>query len=177
MPEDVITALMVIAFIAIVIIVFVATFVRLAKLSQETKRIDEENRRKAAEDAAIRAEARKKAAEELRRRKAEEMRSIAHTFGLEDKDAATAKHSAHVADSHAHGHTGDEEHYDEIVGSLGEVNDEGCADLNGERFIANDIAYEIQSQESVDYDRLAQAMVLGEVINSPRFKTPYSKHK
>ena len=65
--------------------------------------------------------------------------------------------------------------YDEIVGSLGEVNDEGCVDLDGVRFIASDVAYEIDNDDGPDYARLAQSMVLGEVLNNPRFKKPYSR--
>ena len=173
-PEEIIATMMGLFFTAVVIAVFIFVFVRIAKEKRSEQTVEEYNRKKALEEAAAMAEARKK--EEERRRKAAEMRSIARTFGLDDSDAAK-KHAAHVADSHAHGHMGEEEHYDEIVGSLGEVHDEGCADLNGVRFIANDIAYEIQTQDNVDYDRIAQAMVLGEIINSPRFKTPYSKRK
>ena len=174
MPEDVIGIFIGLFFFAVVIIIIGSVIAKASQLAKGNQHMDDYKRKKAEEDAAAIAEARKKAEE--RRRKAAEMRSIAHTFGL-DEDETAKKHSAHVADSHAHGHTGDEEHYEEIVGSLGEVNDEGCADLNGVRFIANDLAYEIQSQDNIDYDRIAQAMVLGEIINSPRFKTPYSKRK
>lgn len=116
--------------------------------------------------------------DEESRRQAEKMKQIAQSFGLyNDADEQARKHAKHVADSHAHEHIGEEEHYEEIVGSLGEVNDEGCADLSGVRFLANDIAYEIQTNEAADYDRLAQAIVLGEIVNSPRFKTPYTRKK
>ena len=174
MPEDVIGIFIGLFFFAVVIIIIGSVIAKASQLAKGNQHMDDYKRKKAEEDAAAIADARKKAEE--RRRKAAEMRSIAHTFGL-DEDETAKKHASHVADSHAHGHTGDEEHYEEIVGSLGEVNDEGCADLNGVRFIANDLAYEIQSQDNIDYDRIAQAMVLGEIINSPRFKTPYSKRK
>lgn len=94
---------------------------------------------------------------------------------LREKQAE--KHAQHVADAHKHAHLGEEEHYDEIVGSLGEVNDEGCADLNGVRFVAHDLAYEIRENEQPDYNKLAQAIVLGEVLNNPRFKSPHSPKK
>ena len=81
----------------------------------------------------------------------------------------------HQIDADRHEHLGEEEHYEEIVGSLGEVNDEGCEDLSGVRFIAHDMAYEI-NDEHADYSKVAQAMVLGEILNQPRFKKPYS-HK
>ena len=85
------------------------------------------------------------------------------------------KHERHVADAHEHGHTGVEEHYEEIVGSLGDVNDEGCEDLSGVRFIAHDLAYDLSEGGEHDYTELAKAMVLGDIVNSPRFKTPYKR--
>ena len=86
------------------------------------------------------------------------------------------KHERHVADADEHAHAGEEEHYEEIVGSLGEVNDEGCEDLSGVRFIMRDIAYEADDGEETDYTKLVHAMVLGEIINTPRFKEPH-RHK
>ena len=83
---------------------------------------------------------------------------------------ADEKHERHQADAHEHGHAGEEEHYEEIVGSLGEINDEGCEDLNGVRFIAHDLAYDASEGGEHDYAELAKAMVLGDVINTPRFK-------
>lgn len=83
------------------------------------------------------------------------------------------KHAAHVADALAHEHKGEEEHYEEIVGSLGDVNDEGCADLDGVRFIEHDAAYEQNDPISRDYASVVRAMVLGEILNDPRFDDPY----
>ena len=80
------------------------------------------------------------------------------------------KHELHVQDAKEHAHAGEEEHYEEIVGSLGEVNDEGCGDLGGVRFIVHDLAYETGDEGEHDYAELAKAMVLGEIINTPRFK-------
>lgn len=85
------------------------------------------------------------------------------------------KHELHQADAKRHAHIGEEEHYEQIVGSLGEVNDEGCADLSGVRFIANDFAYEISENDHPDYVKIAQAMVMGDILNTPRFKKPYSR--
>lgn len=93
------------------------------------------------------------------------------------REKQVQKHQAHQADAHSHAHLGEEEHYDDIVGSLGEVNDEGCADLSGVRFVAHDIAYEFGDGEQRNYNKLAQAIVLGEVLNNPRFKSPYSPKK
>ncbi len=91
------------------------------------------------------------------------------------KAQEAAKHAAHVADAHAHEHKGSEEHYEEIVGSLGEVKDEGCADLDGVRFIAHDVAYDNVENERRDYSDVVQAMVIGEILNEPRFKSPYHR--
>lgn len=83
----------------------------------------------------------------------------------------------HVRDAQAHEHIGEEEHYDEIIGSLGDVDDEGCADLDGVRFVAHDLAYAPSSDRlDVDYDRIARAIVLGEVLDTPRYKYPYLPH-
>jgi len=82
--------------------------------------------------------------------------------------------NAVVANSDGHVHMGSvEERYD-AIGSLGEVHDEGCADLNGVRLIANDIAYSASEQRR-DYSDVAKAMVLGEILDEPRFKKRYGK--
>ena len=70
-----------------------------------------------------------------------------------------------------HEHLGEEEHYEKIVGSLGEVNDEGCQELNGVRLISHDIAYDPDDETSgVDLKKVGRAMVLGEVLNDPVYK-------
>lgn len=69
-----------------------------------------------------------------------------------------------------HEHFGsDEERYDKIVGSLGEVDDEGCDDMDGIRLIAHDEAYDVDV-ENGDYSEIVKAMVLGEAIGNPSFK-------
>ncbi len=78
-----------------------------------------------------------------------------------------------VSNDDGHSHVGEEEErYDEIVGSLGDTSDEGCADLDGVRLIAHDIAYETEDG-SRDYSEVAKVVVLGDVINNPRFKNRY----
>ena len=159
-------------FTAIVIGAFVFVFVKIAKSEGAKKRMEEAAQRYAEKQAG--------SADEQHASQSDKMKQIAQAFGLRvdyDGDKQAAKHAKHVEDSRAHEHLGEEEHYEEIVGSLGEVNDEGCQDLAGVRFLAHDIAYELQNESDVDYDRLAQAMVLGEIINTPRFKTPYSKNR
>ena len=69
-----------------------------------------------------------------------------------------------------HTHVGDEtESYDKIVGSLGEVEDEGCVDLNGIRLISHDEAYESVAEKQ-NYEEIVKAMVLGEALANPAFK-------
>lgn len=77
----------------------------------------------------------------------------------------------------SHSHTGKEERYDPIVGSLGEVDDEGCDELDGVRLIEHDESYcdDPEHLADTDYSALEQSIVLGEVINAPRFKRPYGK--
>lgn len=151
-----------------VIFAFIFVFIKIAKAEKE-KRRREEDKRRSAERPTL-SEAERIRQDELKKK-----------YGLynprERALSQEEKHTKHVEDSIAHGHTGEEEHYEEIVGSLGEVSDEGCADLSGVRFIVNDLAYELQTQDDVDYDRIAQAVVLGELLNTPRFKVPYSRHK
>ncbi len=70
-----------------------------------------------------------------------------------------------------HEHHGKEERYQEIVGSLGEVNDEGCSELNGIRLISNDIAYALNDDKNdFDLKKVGRAMIIGEVINDPAYK-------
>ncbi len=76
-------------------------------------------------------------------------------------------------DDHAH-LSDEEERYDEIVGSLGDVSDEGCDELAGVRLIVHDLAYEQEDTER-DYTEVAKAIVLGDVINHPRCKRPYKR--
>lgn len=77
----------------------------------------------------------------------------------------------------SHSHSGKEERYDPIVGSLGEVDDEGCDELDGVRLIEHDESYcdDPEHLAQTDYSALEQSIVLGEVINAPRFKRPYGK--
>ena len=95
-----------------------------------------------------------------------------------EKEAATQATSNNIAaqtrsisyDTDYHEHVGDEEErYEKIVGSLGEVDDEGCIDLDGIRLIAHDEAYESET-ESRNYTEIVKAMVLGEVLDKPAYK-------
>ncbi len=79
----------------------------------------------------------------------------------------TANDHDHLAD--------EEEHYEKIVGSLGEVSDEGCDDLDGVRLIVNDMAYDISEENETVRADIAKAIVLGDILNSPRFKSSYRK--
>ena len=95
----------------------------------------------------------------------------------EKQQLEAEKHERHVEDAHEHAHLGEEEHYEEIVGSLGDVNDEGCEDLNGVRFIAYDVAYDTNVDGEHDYTELAKVMVLGDIINTPRCRAPYTRKR
>lgn len=75
-----------------------------------------------------------------------------------------------------HSHLGTTETYDPIVGSLGAVSDEGCDELNGVRLIATDLMYETDEEGKVyDMNVVRKSLILGEILNNPRFKTPYGK--
>ena len=78
--------------------------------------------------------------------------------------------------SHEH-RGGTVENYGKIVGSLGEVNDEGCDELDGIRLIEHDEAYCDDPDHilSSDPTELERAIVLGEVLNNPRYKQPYHR--
>ena len=75
-----------------------------------------------------------------------------------------------------HGHLGTAETYDPIVGSLGAVSDEGCDELNGVRLIATDLMYQTDDdQVAYDMDAIRKSLILGDILNNPRFKKPYGK--
>ena len=75
-----------------------------------------------------------------------------------------------------HVHLGTTETYEPIVGSLGAVSDEGCDELNGVRLIATDLMYETEEDGRVyDMDALRKSLILGEILNKPRFKYPHGK--
>lgn len=79
----------------------------------------------------------------------------------------------------SHTHSGKVETYDRIVGSLGEVYDEGCDELDGVRLIEHDESYcddadHIISSEPTELER---AIVIGEVLNTPRFKEMYRRKR
>lgn len=144
-------------FTGIVISVFIAVFIVIGKKSREQKTQEEYAKRYRE----------KMASAKLNQQKSQRDR--------DEIKSEQYKHQLHQKDAHEHEHLGEEEHYEEIVGSLGEVNDEGCEDLGGVRFIAHDIAYEIVENDNQDYAKIARAMVLGDVLNNPRFKRPYSR--
>lgn len=95
---------------------------------------------------------------------------------LDAKRRQLAEQKIKSADE-AHKHVGKTEKYGKIVGSLGEVNDEGCDDLDGVRMIAHDEAYcddpdHIITTEPTELER---AIVLGEALNNPRYKQHYHR--
>ena len=92
------------------------------------------------------------------------------------RTATTATTSTITFDGGDHTHSGSAETYDPIVGSLGAVSDEGCDELNGVRLIATDLMYETEDDGKVyDMNVIRKSLVLGEILNNPRFKKPYGK--
>ena len=160
-----------------VFILIVIVFCVIARISKSKAQNDKQREQQEAKQYGQRSSSTSSSLDEQKLRQEVLKQRLQQKYGQTDADVQAAKHAKHVEDSHAHGHLGEEEHYEEIVGSLGEINDEGCEDLSGVRFIATDLAYELQDSATIDYDRLAQAMVLGEIINSPRYKKPYSRRK
>lgn len=77
----------------------------------------------------------------------------------------------------SHGHSGRQEAYEPIVGSLGEVNDEGCDELDGVRLIEHDESYCDDPDHLLPEDNtdIQKAIVLGEALNTPRFKEMYRR--
>ncbi len=105
----------------------------------------------------------------------EEQRRYQNT--LKQRKGANKKPTAPSATgSDGHSHQGEVENYDPIVGSLGNVSDEGCDELNGVRLIVTDLVYETDDEQiAYDLQAIGKSMILGEVLNNPRFKTPYGK--
>lgn len=152
---------------AIVITAFIVVFVKIAQKERQQK-AQQANEARYSEKNSVQASTQKP-----------QQRQVANTQRVRSDNSRKQsltdldKHELHQADAKRHAHMGDEEHYEEIVGSLGEINDEGCEDLSGVRFISHDLAYELSDNEYAAYDKIAQAMIIGEVLNSPRFKNPY----
>lgn len=91
------------------------------------------------------------------------------------KNAQKPQQTSVTADD-GHTHHGEVETYEPIVGSLGSVGDEGCDELDGVRLIVTDLMYETEDdQTAYDLDAIGKSLVLGEVLNNPRFKHPYGK--
>lgn len=95
---------------------------------------------------------------------------------LASKRRELAERKVSSADN-SHSHSGKAENYGKIVGSLGEVNDEGCDELDGVRLIEHDEAYCDDPDHLVPRDLadIQKAIVIGEVLNTPRFKEMYRR--
>lgn len=104
----------------------------------------------------------------------EEQRRYQNT--LKQRQNTHKPQSASITADDGHSHQGEVETYDPIVGSLGSVGDEGCDELDGVRLIVTDLMYETDDdQTAYDLDAIGKSLVLGEVLNNPRFKHPYGK--
>ena len=86
----------------------------------------------------------------------------------------SAKATPSVQFSSDHQHSGDAvEQYAPIEGSLGQVSTEGCVEMDGFRLIANDENFDGEGNKTTfNLNKVAQAMVLGEILDNPRFKNP-----
>lgn len=127
----------------------------------------------------------KKANEDKRRREINEQ-NARHTDGngrtehqrdyLNAKRRELSERKIEAGDG-SHGHSGKAEHYTPIVGSLGKVDDEGCDELDGVRLVEHDESYcdDPDHIAQADMSELERAIVLGEVLNNPRFVNPYKK--
>ena len=96
--------------------------------------------------------------------------------GLQQRKGAQKPATTQVTGADGHSHYGTVETYEPIVGSLGDVDDEGCDELDGVRLIATDLMYETDDDGKVyDLNAIRKSLILGEVLNNPRFKKPYGK--
>lgn len=96
--------------------------------------------------------------------------------GLQQRKGAQKPATTQVVGADGHSHYGTVETYEPIVGSLGDVDDEGCDELDGVRLIATDLMYETDDDGKVyDLKAIRKSLILGEVLNNPRFKKPYGK--
>lgn len=168
MPEETVAMTLGLSFTFIVVIIFISVFVVIIKKTRNQKTQNEYAERYRANNSTANT-SKQNTLTDAQRMRLEELREY------HKQRIAADERDIHQIDADEHEHIGEEEHYEEIVGSLGEVNDEGCVDLSGVRFIAHDIAYETGESDHADYSKVAQSMVLGDILNNPRFKKPYSR--
>ena len=157
---------------------FVMFFGVFKKAAENAKKANDEQSRTQTLDGNGRTPAQNEYLAELRRRAAERRvaQNNALNVGGANRNATHGDDCPAEADAHAHEHVGTEEHYAPIVGSLGGESSEGCPDLDGVRLLSHDVAYDgDDGTKHFDRAKLAQAMVLGEVLNNPRFKHPYKR--
>lgn len=144
-----------------------------AKREEYARKVEQRSEQRIGTDANGIAERRRSYPRDLRANAAEQKSS-----GISPaQHAALHSHVGNTVVSNTDGHShigGTEEFYDASGGSLGDVSDEGCDDLKGVRVIANDLAYEA-TESTRDCTEIAKAMVLGQILNEPRFKKPYKK--
>ncbi len=148
-------------------VVIIAMVVAAVKKTKETKRkseIAEQQRRQQYTDGNGRTEHQR---DYLARMKVQQA----------ERKVKEREHKQRQIQSSMHEHSGKAEHYEPIVGSLGEVDDEGCNELDGVRLVEHDESYCDDPEHFVntEMDGLQQAIVLGEVLNNPRFVNPYKR--
>lgn len=106
-----------------------------------------------------------------KRREEEQRNARLQSNTQKPKSENSQKPKKKTAPKSSHTHSGIAESYEPIVGSLGQVSDEGCSELDGVRLISDDQAY---SHPTIDgIPDVAKAMIIGEMLNTPRYKTPW----
>lgn len=155
---------------------FVMFFGVFKKAAENAKKANDEQSRTQTLDGNGRTPEQNKYLDDLRRRAAARRAEQNDVGGAKRNTVTHGDNCPAEADAHAHEHVGTEEHYAPIVGSLGGESSEGCPDLDGVRLLSHDVAYDgDDGTKYFDRAKLAQAMVLGEVLNNPRFKHPYKR--
>lgn len=107
----------------------------------------------------------------------EHQRDYLASLRVQQSERKAKQHEQKQKELSTHAHSGKAEHYEPIVGSLGEVDDEGCDELDGIRLVEHDESYcdDPDHIAQADMSELQKAIVLGEVLNNPRFVNPYKK--
>lgn len=155
--EDVLPFLFVPVVFVLVFVVIVVALVKRVSAEKRKREMDEYNNQPLFTDGSGRTDYQREYLAEKRRQLAEQ------------KLKAT---------NNAHSHAGSKtEKYAKIVGSLGEINDEGCEDLDGVRLIDHDEAYCDDPDHTISTEptELECAIVLGEALNTPRYKQMYRR--
>lgn len=99
---------------------------------------------------------------------AHRLNTLTSQFDNKGDRLTTIKSKFDSASDHKHGGGDAYEEVEPIVGSLGNVSDEGCKELDHIRFITP-ISYDGDDENvSFDMEKLATAMILGSALSEPK---------